>query len=156
LRAIAERPKRAVGRAADVRGVEMQESVLGGVNAVARSQEGRVAEHQRSRQKALGETFLRAVEVVHQSFEQSGALDQTTLEGPSFAVVDQKGDGIELPRTVHPSRVAVHVVRDAVLVDQVLDLVPAAAELRATHSLQRIEEWLPVRPQRTGRVEQLV
>ena len=91
-------------------------------------QEAGVREHQLRRQRAVLKKPLRAVEVGEDQFEQACPLDEAAFEMSGFGGRDEERDRIELPGAVHAARVAVDVVGDAVLADEVLGFVPAVAE----------------------------
>ena len=73
------------------------------------------------------------------------------FQGPPLGRRDQERDRVELPGPVHPPGVAVDVVGDAVLADQVLRFLPAAADLVGAQRLEGVDERLPVRPDAVAR-----
>ena len=88
---------------------------------------------------------LRPVQVGQDQVEQPGPLDQPGLDRRGVGRRDQERDRVELPGPVHALRVAVDVVGDAVLADQVLGLFPALAQLGQADRLDPPDERLPVR-----------
>src|SRR5205814_7577687 len=99
---------------------------------------------------------LRAVQISKEEVEQPGSLDQTYFQDSPLRRGDQEGDGVELPGSVHPPGIAVDVVRDPVLANEVLRFLPTASDLVAAQYLERIDERQPVLPHAVIRSQQFV
>ena len=155
LRAVAEHEPAAVGAAPEVGRVEVQVPAAGDADAVDRPQESGVRVDQLRRDQALLEEPLRAVQVVEDQFQEPRALPEARLQGGGLGLRDQQRDRVELPRPRGAVRVAVDVVGDAVLADELLRLVPAADQLRRAEFAQRVEQRLPVRPGRAVAADRL-
>ena len=150
LRAVAEHPPAAVGRAREVGGVERAGSAA---RARATPWHGRrkpgMREHELGRQQALAQQPLRAVEIGEDRVRAararcaSAARRSRATRRPRCS----ERDRVELPRPVHAARVAVDVVGDAVLADQPPRRAPSAA--RSSARPERVERArrsaLPVR-----------
>ncbi len=117
LGAVGQHPHRAVGRAGEVRGVQVEVPAAGHGQAVTRPQEARVGEDEGRRQQPVAQQALPAVEVGEDQVEEARALRQAGLEFSPRSGADQQRHEVELPRPVHAARVAVDVVGDAVLAD---------------------------------------
>ena len=144
LGAVAEHPRSAPSAAAhQVGGVQVQAAVAAArLDAVARAQEARVAEHQLGRQQPSSSSALRAVQIGQQRVEQPRALGQARLDAPATRSADDQQRDRRAPGPLHALRVAVDVVGDAVLVDQLLGLVPAPRELGRAAARRAAHEQL--------------
>ena len=146
LRAVAEHPEAAIVGAAEVGGVEEESASAGRPGAVTGPQEAGVFKDQFRRQKSVEEQALRAVEVVEDRLQKPRPLHQPRFKVRILRCGDQERDGVECPRPGDAARVAVDVVGDAVLADQLAGLVPAARHLAQAEPVECVDEPLPRRP----------
>ena len=138
-----ERPARTP---ADVGRVEVEVTVAQDLEVVAGAEEIRMPEDQFGGQDPGGQEPSRAKQVGQDSVEQGGPLDQPRLDRGGVGRGDQERDRVQLPGTVHALGVAVDIICDPVLPDQVPGLGPALLEFGRTDLLDLIGESLPVRP----------
>src|SRR5882757_2400648 len=87
------------------------------------------------------------VEISQQSIQQPRALNQSFTHNFPLMGRDQQRDKIHAPGPVHSVRVAVDIVRYAVLVNEFSSQVPPLPELFGFQGIQNGNEFLPVRPQ---------
>ena len=102
-------------------------------------QETGIGEDQLRRQQTFAEQRLRAVQVGQDPLQQAGPLDQAGSMELASAEEMSSGNGVELPGPVHAPRVAVDVVGDAVLADELTGLFPAAGQLGQAERVQGLE-----------------
>ena len=106
----------------------MQKYVLRRSNAVAGPEEIRLREHERGRQPARADEFLRPVAVGQDAIDQRRPLDEGGRQHLPFVRRDHERNQIDLPGPVQPAGVAVNVVGDPLLVDEATDRIGAALE----------------------------
>ena len=107
---------------------------------MTRSQKIRLPKNHRGRKPTRTDQVLRAV-AVHKDFvQQRRALDQSGFERAPFFRCDDKRNGIKLPRTFHPARIAIDIVSDALFVNESLTSFVAAQQLRWAELIQRCEQ----------------
>ncbi len=97
-----------------------------------------------SGKEAFVQEALRAVEIGEDEVEEAGALGEAGLERGPIVGIEDEGDGVEIPGAVHAGGVAVDVVGDAVVVDELAGGVPAASEFAGAEVVEEIDEHLPV------------
>ena len=137
LRAVAENFELPVVVAHQIGGVQMQPAVLRQPDAVARAQKAGIGPQQFRRKHAAQNRIRRAIQVRQQAVQQPRALDQSFADAVPLRGRNQQGNKIQAPGPVQAVRIAVDVVRDAVLVDQPPRLFASLAELAG---LQLIEQ----------------
>ncbi len=106
-----------------------------------------MTEDQLGRQDPAAQRCLRAVQVREQSVEEPRALNQARLDRDGVVRRDQKRDRVEFPRALHPARVTVNVISNAVLPDQVLGFLPAPFQLGQSDRIHLLEKRMPMRAQ---------
>ena len=94
---------------------------------------------------AAVQQFLGAIEIGQNPVEKLGALDEAGFEAAPFGSGDQDRDGVEIPRAVHPQRVAVDVVGNAVLANALTGGLPAAGQFFRTQLGERGNVFFPIR-----------
>ena len=131
-----------VGAAAEVRGVQVQVAPAGqrgrrGTAAGSRGS-GRPVPAGAGRPASSRCGPYRSARI---EFEQPAALDEAALRARRLrpAAISER-DRVELPRAGDAARVAVDVVGDAVLADQVLGLAPAAGQLGRAEVVERLSK----------------
>ena len=129
LRAVGEHHDGAVRRPGQVDGGHEELPRTGHAHLVARSQERRVTEHEGRRDQAALEQLAGAVEVGEDEIEELGPLVDPPLDGGPLLGRDDHRDGVDLPPAAAPLGVAVHVVGDAVVVEEPLGLLAAPDQL---------------------------
>ena len=147
LAAVLEHPPAAVGRAPDVRRVIVQAPTAAHLHAMTRPEELRVAQHQRCRQAAFQHQALLAVAVRQHGIEQPRPLDQPRLQAAPVVGRNEQRQRIEVPRPRCRAARAVDVVREAVLVEDPLDTLPACVHLRRTQGADGFDQLPPMRSQ---------
>src|SRR5687768_15810062 len=85
---------------------------------MTRPQKIRLRKNQRRWQPLGTNQFLRAVAVCENAIDQCRALNESAFQRRPFIRRDHEGQGIELPRTLRATRIAVNVVSDALLIDE--------------------------------------
>ena len=128
LRAIREQPPAAIGRARQIRGVDVQPGAVGRPQVVAGPEVVRMSERQLGGHVALGEQPLRPVEIRQQRVQHARALRDARFDGLPLRGRQHERQRIERPGPVGALRVGVDVVGDAVLDDE-----PARELERAAH-----------------------
>ncbi len=130
LRAVGRaRAKRAVGpRAPGRRRTAAASARAARVTPWHGAQEARVREDQLGRQPALAQRALRAVQIgaAAASSRRARCARPASASGCHSSARDQHRDRRQAPRPLHAARIAVDVVADAVLVQQVRAPCPSA------------------------------
>ncbi len=156
LGAIADHPPVAVGRARQIRGIEVQHHVAGVLDAAAGTQVSRVAIDQRGRQQPFLEQVLLAVYVEQHLVEQRRALHDPSLDAAPFLLGQDHRQEIELPRPVGALRIGVDVVSDAVLAHLFVYRVQPLARALGGPGRELLDQGTPVRARRVRRLDELV
>jgi hypothetical protein len=115
-----------------------------------------MAQHQLRRQDPARQQRPRSVQVGQRPVEQQRALDQARLDPRRIRRCHEQRDRVELPGPSQPPGVAIDVVGDPVLMDQVLGFLPAPLQLWQADHAHLLEERSPVRPQAASRLDRLV
>ena len=149
LDAIAHRPQLAVGAAADIHGIDVQPAISGNLHAVEWAKESGMCIDQFRRKETFVEETLWPIDVGNDEIEEFGTLGEGGLDARPLVGAEKNGDSIEIPRAVHAGRIAVDVVGDAIVVDQLLGGFPAAAKFGGAEVVEQIDEHIPVRPHGT-------
>ena len=144
LGAVADDPEGAVGGASDVGGVEVEPAVVGDVGSVEWAEEAAMGEDEFGGEESVVDQALGAVEVGDDGVEEAGALGEGAFDPVPFGSAEDEGDGVEVPGAVHAGGVAVDVVGDAVVVDELFGGLPAALELCGAKVVEEVDEHLPV------------
>jgi hypothetical protein len=156
LRAVSQDPPPTVGGACEVGRVQVEEAALRRLHAVAGAEEPRMREHDLGREALVAEQALRAVEVGKDQVQELGPLLEAGREPPPLGRRHEQRQRVELPRAVGAARVAVDVVRDAVVADQPAGALPALRRLRRAEVCEAAYERRPVRARRAAWLEHLV
>jgi hypothetical protein len=72
------------------------------------------------RETSIRKQILSAIKILENQTQQLRALNDSLFDHAPLVGRNQEGNNIDFPRTVCPERVAVYVVRDAVLADTAL------------------------------------
>lgn len=107
----------------------MKPNVTGDGDVVARAEEVRVGVDEFSGKVALADQILRAIAIVEDGVEEGGALGDGLIEKLPLVFGEDEGKRIEGPEALGPAGIAVDVVGDSVVADDLLGGVPAALEL---------------------------
>src|SRR5678815_5232394 len=136
--------------------MEMEINVFRNTHAVARPQESWIAENQGRRKRAGAEQFLRPENICEDQVEKSRALDQPAFNRAPFLSGDEQRDNVQLPRTIHPLRITINVVGDAVFANDSPGILRPDGKLFRSKLLQGTPELLPMTSKFAGRGEALV
>jgi len=146
LGAIGDDPELTVGRAGDVGGVDVKPAVAGEVGVMNGAQKAGMSEDEFGRDESVAEKFLRAVDIGEEDIEEAGALGEAGFETGPFDGIEEEGDGVKVPGAVHAGGIAVDVIGDTVVVNELARGFPAALEFLRAEVVEEIEEHQPVRP----------
>ena len=106
----------------------MQEGLLRRANAVAGPEKIRLREHERWWQPAGADQFLRPVAIREDPIDERGALNERCFERRPLLRRQHERHRVNLPGPLHAARVAIDVIRDALLTDEAADGVGAALQ----------------------------
>ena len=121
----------------------MQVGAADRLDTVHRAQVARVALHQRRRQPALLQQFLRPIDVGHDPLQQAHALQQAGFDLLPVFGFDQQREQVERPGPLRSALVGVDVVGDAVVADLARQIDGALVQFGRALVGQVVEELLP-------------
>src|SRR5580692_3989440 len=94
-----------------------------------RSKKCRVCKKKRGRKMSTRQEVLRTVEILQKATQQPGALNDPRFDESPFFGRNQKWHNVDFPGSVYSERIAVYVVRDAVLANAAFGALPASSQL---------------------------
>ena len=112
--------------------MQVQVKVPRHADAVARPEKGGVAEDKRGREEAFAQEALRTVEVSEDEIEECGALFEAGFDVTPFIRRDHQWHHVQFPGPIHALRIAIDVVRDAMLADDPAAVFPANRQFVAS------------------------
>ena len=156
LRAVVQHPPSPIRRARHVRRVEVHVNPARRLDAVRRAEEVRLRKKQRRREPAGAEKFLRPVAVGEHAIDEHGPLHERAPELRPLRAIEHERHGVEPPRPLAATRVAIHIIRDALLDDDAPRAFRPLPQFAGPEAIQLREQFLPMRTRLTGAPEHLV
>ena len=147
--------QRPVGAPCQIGGKELDEA-SGRLQAVARPQEGRIAEHEGMRYGARRQQSLGAVEVCQDALEQPRPLHESALEPMPFPRRHDERHEIDAPGLRRAGGIGEEIVGDPGLAHARVELLHAQQARGGIERGERLEQRLPMRLDGAGAVDQLV
>ena len=138
-------PPASIGRARQVRRIQVQERALRRLHALARPQVVVVPEDQLGGQQPLGNQRLRAIDIGQHGVEQACPLGDTRRDLAPFVGRNDVRQQVQFPRPIGPLGVGIDVVGDAVFLDLPCQRRLALRQLAWRTALQMLEQAPPVR-----------
>jgi hypothetical protein len=123
---------------------------------VARPEERRIGKHEFRREQPIAQETLLAVKVAEDGVEHRDALDDGLFNLQPFGAPDHEGHEVHQPRTLLALWIRVHVVGDAIALNQPLTGLLALLELRVPHPAESRGDANPVRTEVTGCIQEFV
>ena len=148
LRAVAQNFELPGLVAHQVRRVQVQPAALRQPDPVTRAEKAGIGPQQFRRKHAAKNRIRRAIQVRQQTVQQPRALDQPFADAVPMGAGDEQGNEIQAPGPVQAVRIAVDVVRDAILVNQAPRQIAPVAELAGLQFIEQRNKFPPVRPER--------
>jgi hypothetical protein len=112
--------------------------------------------HQRTRNLAVLEDALRAIDVLQEQIQRHDALRKTGLQSIPLRARDHTRDKVKRKKPLGSPAVTVHGERDALKQERKIRQPPALFEFGGAQSCQRAEDLFVVRSRVAGRAEHLV
>ena len=138
LRAVGKHPPLPIRRPAQVNRVVMQKYRLRHGQPVTSAEKAGIVKDQFRRQRPIAQQSQWTVNIGQHQVEQRGALLDGGFNGLPFDAVEHQRDRVHRPRTLLPLRIAVDIERNAIGLDDLPALLPAARELPRTQARHRI------------------
>ena len=123
---------------------------------MARAKKPGIRPQQFRRQNAAEHSVRRTVQIRKQAIQQPRALDQSFANVVPMRPGDEQGNKIQAPGPVQSIRVAVNVVRDAVLMNQSPCQISPVAELSGFQLIEQGNEFAPVRAEGAVRLNHFI
>src|ERR1700753_2923739 len=101
-------------------------------NVMTGAHKSRIAEDQGGGQIAVQQKLLRTIEVSQNGIEQTCTLNEPGFEIITLFRGNEQWNGIQAPGAIHPERIAVHVVTNAVVPDAAAGNLPAMSQFLVT------------------------
>jgi hypothetical protein len=144
LGAVGEDDPSAGGVADEVAAVDVEEATAGGIDAADGAEEAGVGVDELGWEEVFLDEALGAVDVLEDGFEEADALGEGGGDGLEVGVGDEEGEDVEHPGAAGAEGVVEDVVSDAVVVEEALDGIGAAGEVRGGALLEETGEGAPV------------
>jgi hypothetical protein len=90
--------------------------------------------------------LARSVQVGKDRVQQRRALLQGGFNSAPFAMVDDQRHRVQRPRAIGGRRIAIHIVGDAVVMEQPTAFLPATEQTIGADGRQRVDQRVPMRP----------
>ena len=156
LGAVAQHPPATIRRPRQVHGIEVQPGSIRWSRTATGPKVVGVAEDQLRRNAAVGDQFLRAIEIGQQRIEQVGPLQHARFDLPPLRPRNEEGQRIEHPGSITSLRIGINVVGHAVLDDQPARQLDATPGDIAALGQQARDQRVPVLARLALGIQQLV
>ena len=156
LRAVAQHPPAAIGRAHQISCIEVQPASPGRRQAMAFPQERRVGVQPFRRQDPFVQQPLRSMEITEYGVEQQRPLDDRRFQRGPLGAVDHTRNQVERPGALLHAGAPVDVKRHAVVADESPGLLRPSIQLVTPERRQRRGKRTPVGADGAAGIDHLV